>query len=149
MAIRPAGRRSQRDLIRYAARIGPWLLPYLFDRPVNLHRYPNGTDKPGFRHKEVPNHAPKWLTRWRNPQAAPDETQHYFVADSVPAVVWLANHGAIELNPWTSSVRNPQEPTWALIDIDPGTNTEWEELLVLARRAWRVSTSPRTRSTGR
>ena len=123
---------TKRDLIRYAAQIGPWLLPYLWDRPVNLHRYPNGVDKPGFWHKEVPSHAPEWLTRWHNDDADPDETQWYFVADSVPAVAWLANYGAIELNPWTSSVRNTHEPTWALIDVDPGPMTAWDELLVLA-----------------
>jgi bifunctional non-homologous end joining protein LigD len=37
------------------------------------------------------------------------------------------------LNPWTSSVRAPHAPTWALIDVDPGTATSWDELLVLAR----------------
>jgi bifunctional non-homologous end joining protein LigD len=124
---------TKRDLVRYAARIGPWLLPYLWDRPVNLNRFPNGADKPGFWHKEVPSHAPDWLTRWHNDAAAPDETQWYFVADSVPALAWLANYGALELNPWTSSVRNPRQPTWALIDLDPGPNTSWDELLLLAR----------------
>src|SRR5438477_11673086 len=68
-----------------------------------------------------------------NDEAAPDETQWYFVADSVPALAWLANYGAVELNPWTSSVRDPREPTWALIDLDPGPNTSWDELLLLAR----------------
>jgi bifunctional non-homologous end joining protein LigD len=124
---------TKRDLIRYAARIGPWQLPYLWDRPVNLHRYPNGVDKPGFWHKEVPSHAPEWLTRWHNDDAAPDETQWYVVADTVPALVWLANYGAIELNPWTSSVRDPHQPTWALIDVDPGTDTAWDDLLLLGR----------------
>src|SRR5215208_6700158 len=38
----------KRDLVRYAAQIGPWMLPYFWDRPVNLHRYPNGVEKPGF-----------------------------------------------------------------------------------------------------
>jgi bifunctional non-homologous end joining protein LigD len=129
----PEGPVTKRDLIRYAARIGPWLLPYLWDRPVNLHRYPNGSDKPGFWHKEVPSHAPAWLTRWHNDAADPDETQWYFVPDSIPALVWLANFGAIELNPWTSSVRDPNEPTWALIDVDPGPKTTWDELLLLTR----------------
>jgi bifunctional non-homologous end joining protein LigD len=124
---------TKRDLIRYAAQVGPWVLPYLHDRALNLHRYPNGVDKPGFWHKEVPSHAPDWLTRWRNEEADPGETQWYFVADSVPALAWLANYGAIELNPWTSAVRKPHEPTWALIDIDPGERTSWDELLVLAR----------------
>ncbi len=124
---------TKRDLVRYAAQVGPWILPYLWDRPVNLHRYPNGVEKPGFWHKEVPSHAPAWLTRWHNDDADPDETQWYAVADSVPALAWLANYGAIELNPWTSSVRDSHEPTWALIDVDPGSRTSWEELLVLVR----------------
>jgi bifunctional non-homologous end joining protein LigD len=123
---------TKRDLVRYHARVGPWLLPYLWDRPVNLNRFPNGVDKPGFWHKEVPKHAPEWLTRWHNDDAEPGETQWYFVADSVPALAWLANYGAVELNPWTSSVRDPDEPTWALIDVDPGTKTSWDELLLLA-----------------
>jgi bifunctional non-homologous end joining protein LigD len=124
---------TKRDLVRYAAQVGPWMLPYLWDRAVNLHRYPNGVDKPGFWHKEVPSHAPEWLQRWHNDEADPDETQWYFVADSVPALVWLANYGAIELNPWTSPVRAPREPTWALIDVDPGANTSWDALLQLTR----------------
>ena len=124
---------TKRDLVRYAARVGPWVLPYLHDRPVNLHRYPNGVDKPGFWHKEVPSHAPEWLTRWHNDEADPDETQWYVVPDSVPALVWLANFGAVELNPWTSRTEAPRSPTWALIDVDPGTRTSWDELLVLTR----------------
>jgi bifunctional non-homologous end joining protein LigD len=124
---------TKRDLIAYTARIGPWMLPYLWDRPVNLHRYPNGADKPGFWHKEVPAHAPDWMDRWHNEDADPDETQWYIVADSVPTLAWLANYGAIELNPWTSSVRDAHEPTWALIDVDPGPKTRWDELVLLAR----------------
>jgi bifunctional non-homologous end joining protein LigD len=124
---------TKRDLIRYYASVGPWMLPYLFDRPVNLNRFPNGVDKPGFWHKEVPDHAPDWLTRWHYSDADPDETQWYFVVDSVPALAWMANYGAIELNPWTSSVRNEHEPTWALIDIDPGENTAWDDVVLLAR----------------
>ena len=124
---------AKRDLIRYAARIGPSMLPYLFDRPVNLNRFPNGVDKPGFWHKEVPSHAPAWLTKWHNDDADRGETQWYFVADSVPALAWLANYGAVELNPWTSSVRDRHEPTWALIDIDPGASSTFDDVLVLAR----------------
>ena len=124
---------TKRDLIRYVVETGPWLLPYLHDRAVNLHRYPDGVGKAGFWHKEVPSHAPEWLGRWHNDEADPDETQWYVVPDSLASLAWLANFGAVELNPWTSPVRSPHEPSWALIDIDPGPRTSWDELLVLAR----------------
>ena len=124
---------TKRDLVRFHARVAPFLLPYLAGRPVNLHRYPDGVTRPGFWQKEVPTHAPEWLRRWHDPEAAPDETQHYFVLDRTAALVWMANYGAIELHPWTSRLPDVHQPTWALIDIDPGPAVGFEDVLVLAR----------------
>jgi bifunctional non-homologous end joining protein LigD len=124
---------TKRDLIRYYACLAPVMLPFFADRPVNLHRYPDGVHKPGFWHKAVPSHAPGWLTRWRNEEADPGETEWYFVLDSPAAMAWMANYGAVELHPWTSSLTDVHQPTWALIDIDPGPRTSFDEVLVLAR----------------
>jgi bifunctional non-homologous end joining protein LigD len=124
---------TKRDLIRYHAMIAPVMVPYLAGRPLNTHRYPNGADRPGFWHKEVPDHAPEWLRRWRNVEADPGETQWYAVVDSGPALAWMANYGAIELHAWTSRVENVHEPTWAYIDIDPGPETSFDDVLLLAR----------------
>ncbi|WP_028936266.1 non-homologous end-joining DNA ligase [Pseudonocardia spinosispora] len=124
---------TKRDLIRYYAQVGPVLLPYLADRPSNLHRFPDGIERPGFWQKELPAHAPRWLTRWHDTEAEPDRTQNYAVLDSVASLVWMANYGAIELHPWTSARRDVHEPTWALIDIDPGTSTTFDEIVVLAK----------------
>ena len=79
---------TKRDLIRYHASIAPAMLPYLADRPVNLNRFPDGVDKPGFWHKAVPTHAPDWLPRWHNADAGPGETQEYLVLDSPAALAW-------------------------------------------------------------
>ena len=124
---------AKRDLVRYHALIAPHMLPYLVDRPINLHRYPDGVERPGFWHKEVPAYAPEWLARWRNAQADPGETEWYAVVDSGPALVWMANYGAVELHAWTSRLPDVHQPTWALIDIDPGPRTSFEDVLVLAR----------------
>ena len=45
------------------------------------------------------------MTRWRNNDADPGETEWYFVLDSPAALAWLANYGALELHPWTSTRR--------------------------------------------
>jgi bifunctional non-homologous end joining protein LigD len=124
---------TKRDLIAYYAEVASVMLPYLEDRPLNMHRYPDGVDKPGFWHKEVPSHAPPWLTRWRYAEADPGESQWYFVADRPATLAWLANYGAVELHPWTSRGDDAHKPTWALIDIDPGTRTSFDDILVLAR----------------
>ena len=108
-------------------------LPYLRGRALNLHRYPNGADGNGFWHKEVPAHAPDWLPRWDNPLADEGETRTYAVVDEPAALVWVANFGALEWHPWTSRTDEPELPTYALFDLDPGEDTSWEDLLVLAR----------------
>jgi bifunctional non-homologous end joining protein LigD len=124
---------TKRDLVRHFASMAPVILPYLVSRPVNLHRYPDGIDRPGFWHKAVPSHAPEWLTRWRNEAADPGETEWYLVLDTPAALAWAGNYGAVELHPWTSTVDRPREPSWALIDIDPGPDTTFDDVLVVAR----------------
>lgn len=124
---------TKRDLIRWYADVAPVLVPYLADRAVNLHRYPDGVEAKGFWHKAVPSHAPEWITRWPNPDADPGETSCYLVPDRPATVAWLANFGAVELHPWTSPTAAPDRPSYALIDIDPGADTTWEETLTLAR----------------
>jgi bifunctional non-homologous end joining protein LigD len=123
---------TKRDLIRHNATIAPAMLPYLAGRPVNMHRYPDGVAHKGFWHKAVPSHAPEWLQRWRNVEADPGETEEYLVLDSPAALAWAANFGAIELHPWTSTIADQNRPTWAMIDIDPGTSSTFEDVVLLA-----------------
>jgi len=127
---------TKRELIRYFARIGDPMLTHLAERPLNLHRYPNGAGKPGFWQKNIPPEAPKFLRVWhetgfeeREDRAAND----HLVADQVASLCWLANQAAFEIHAWTARLDDPWRPTFALVDIDPGTNTTWEETLVLAR----------------
>ena len=53
--------------------------------------------------------------------------------DEPAALVWVANFGALEWHAWTSRTDRPDLPTYALVDLDPGPATTWEELLELAR----------------
>jgi len=127
---------TKRDLVAYFARIAPAMLPHLADRPLNLQRFPNGAGAPGFWQKDIPSTAPRWLTIWRETgfrereDRAPND---HLVADRAATLCWLANQAAFEIHAWTSTRADPWTPTYALIDIDPGTSTTWAETLVLAR----------------
>ncbi|GIF14940.1 DNA polymerase ligase N-terminal domain-containing protein [Actinoplanes teichomyceticus] len=124
---------TKREFLHYTARVAPVVTPYLAGRALNMHRYPNGAGTRGFWHKELPEHAPDWLPRWTNPAADPGETRTYLVVDEPAALIWAANFGALEWHPWTSPVDAPHQPTYALVDIDPGTTTSWDDVLTLAR----------------
>ena len=127
----PAAALTKRDLIRYYVSIGPTLVPYLADRGLTLQRFPDGIGKPGFWQKDLPRYAPSWMARWSYSGHEGDKT--YVVVDRVATLAWLAQEAAVELHPWTSRIDAPHRPTHALIDIDPGTETTFEEVLVLAR----------------
>ncbi len=126
---------TKRDLVRYYTTIAPAILPYLRDRPLNVHRWPDGVaGKTQFWQKQIPGHAPDWVARWDYPEAGRESQSHtYVVADRVATMAWLANQAVIDLHPWTSRLPEYWRPTYAYIDIDPGEKTTWHEVVTLAR----------------
>jgi bifunctional non-homologous end joining protein LigD len=126
-------RRTKRDLIRYYVTVAPALLPHLHDRGVTLHRFPNGIDKPGFWQKQAPEWMPEWIRTWRPGAPLSDEPRDYIVVEEVATLAWLGNHAAIDLHPWSSRISDPEHPTWALFDLDPGDSS-----FELARKVLRM-----------
>ena len=126
---------TKRDLIRYFALIAPVMLPHLADRPLNLHRYPNGTGKPGFWQKSIAEgHAPPWMRIWRETDVGDDRTpNNHVIADQVATLCWLGNLAAFEIHAWTSRFPESGRPTFALIDIDPGPKTTWDQVITIAK----------------
>ena len=124
---------TKRELIRYFARIAPTMLTHLAERPLNFQRFPNGADGPSFWQKDLPETAPAWLRRWKEVGVEEREANEHLVADRVAALAWLGNQASFEIHAWTSRLEDPMTPTFALVDIDPGTKTTWDETLTLAR----------------
>ncbi len=123
---------TKRDLLRYHVQIAPTLIPYLDHHGLTVQRYPNGIEQKGFWQKDLPGHAPDWVKRWTYHHQA-EGPKDYPVVDSAATLAWLAQEAAVELHPWTSPLDAPDRPSYALIDIDPGPDTTWDELLTIAR----------------
>ncbi|HEY6608794.1 MAG TPA: DNA ligase D, partial [Candidatus Limnocylindria bacterium] len=123
---------TKRDLLRYHVQIAPTLIPYLDRHGLTVQRYPNGIEQKGFWQKDLPGHAPDWVKRWTYHHQS-EGPKDYPVVDSAATLAWLAQEAAVELHPWTSPLDAPDRPSYALIDIDPGPDTTWDELLTIAR----------------
>jgi bifunctional non-homologous end joining protein LigD len=127
---------TKRELIAYFARIAPIMLPHLRDRPLNLQRFPSGAGAPGFWQKDIPGTAPGWLRRWHETGVDGREDRDandHLIADRAATLAWLGNQASFEVHAWTGRLPDPWQPTFALIDIDPGDRTTWDETLALAR----------------
>ena len=118
-AFWPEEKYTKGDLIEYYRSMGPWLLPYLKNRPVVLTRYPDGINGKSFYQKDAPGFVPDWI------QTIPiwsEETQRdiqYFVANDIETLVYLVNLGTIPLHIWMSRIDDLTRPDWCLIDLDP------------------------------
>ncbi|MFL5339649.1 MAG: DNA ligase D [Gemmataceae bacterium] len=107
------------DLIEYYRAAAPVILPYLRDRPLSLHRHPNGIDGPSFFQKDVSERPPP---TWVETATLRSETRGeitYVLCQDARSLLYVANLGCIELNPWNARAGSPDEPDYLVIDLDP------------------------------
>ena len=131
---------TKRDLIAYYARMSPYLLPQLRDRPLTMTRYPNGIDGSFFYQKHVEALPPGGFVQ-TVPVFMDNRDQEAILVNNLPTLVWLAQVADLALH--TSLARaNPQPdaphlpatydgsrerveasalnyPDFALFDLDP------------------------------
>jgi len=110
---------TKRDLLNYYHGIAPVMLPYMKNRPQSLNRHPNGIDGMSFFQKNVQGKVPNWIQTFDEFSESTKETVHYYVCTNEASLVYLANLGCIEMNPWHSTTTKPNNPDYCLIDLDP------------------------------
>jgi bifunctional non-homologous end joining protein LigD len=94
---------TKRDLLRYLARVSPWLLPHLRGRPMFVTRYPDGVGGKSFYHKHWVN--PPAFAKIVSIYSSHNEGDgDYLICDNLPTLLWLAQMGGLELHPWFSRV---------------------------------------------
>jgi bifunctional non-homologous end joining protein LigD len=110
---------SKRDLLNYYHAIAPYMLPYMKNRPQSLNRHPNGIGGMSFFQKNVEGKVADWIETFAEYSESTKETVHYFVCTNEAGLIYLANLGCIEMNPWHSTTLKPNNPDYCLIDLDP------------------------------
>ena len=114
----PADGYMKRDVINFYAAVAPLLLPHLQARPLSLRRYPNGIDSEGFFQKQAAESFPDWL-HTESIKTDKDSSTDFVVCDDKASLLYLANLGCIDQNPWMSRVGSLENPDFILIDLDP------------------------------
>ncbi|MCZ2079793.1 MAG: DNA ligase D [Bryobacterales bacterium] len=123
---------TKRDVVNYYDAVAAFILPHLQDRPLSLKRYPNGIHGEFFFQKDIPATYPSWL------RIEPIHSEHrnapirYVVADDRATLLYLANLGCIDQNPWMSRIGTLDYPDFILIDLDP-LECSYDQIVEAAR----------------
>ncbi len=106
------------DVINYYAAVSEWLIPHWKDRPLSLRRYPDGIEGEGFFQKNAATGFPDWV-RLQTIIAEDHKERTQVVGDGKALLIYMANLGCIDQNPWMSHVETLDSPDFILIDLDP------------------------------
>ncbi|WBV57030.1 hypothetical protein PFY10_01075 [Chryseobacterium daecheongense] len=110
-------------MINYYYLVAPFILPYLKDRPQSMNRFPNGIEGKSFYFKNVTDTAPDWADTFLYRSETDNEDKHYLVGKDEATLLYMANLGCIEMNPWNSTIKKPEHPTYCIVDLDPDKNS--------------------------
>lgn len=123
------------DLAVYYRRVAPVMRPHARDRPVTLHRFPDGIDGIHFIQKSVEDHYPDWLARVTVAKADGELVQP--LVNSADALVYLVGQGAIGFHVTPTRFDAPEHPDRLIFDLDPPDDAQDFAPVIAAARAVR------------
>jgi len=105
------------DLIDYYDRIADHMLPLMKNRPVMMHRFPDGIKGKNFYHKNVPDYFPNWIDTVLVKKE--DGTVTHVVCNKQATLVYLADQACITPHIWLSRSDRIHNPDRMIFDLDP------------------------------
>lgn len=107
------------DLVDYYDQVADIMLPHIKDRPLTLHRFPDGIGKSGFFQQNRADYYPDWLDELSVDHGGDTGQVRHIMTNHKAALVYLANQGAITLHRWLSRQDKLENPDCLIFDLDP------------------------------
>ena len=127
----PETKHTKGDVIRYYARIAPFLLPAIADRPLVMKRFPNGVRGKTFYQQRAPADRPASV----RVEAVSDDgltTQDRIIGGDLATLLYVVQLGAISIDPWHSRVQSVKYADYSIIDLDPGPRARFAHVVEVA-----------------
>jgi bifunctional non-homologous end joining protein LigD len=128
----PKRKQTKGDVMQFYARISPYLLPAIEDRPLVLKRFPNGIRGQAFYQQKAPPQVPEGV----RVEVVRDEgltPQRRLIGGNLTTLLYLVQLGAISVDPWHSRIPDVQFADYTIIDLDPGPKAPFRRVVQIAR----------------
>lgn len=116
----PAEKITKGQLVDYYLSVAQYLLPHLKDRPLSLHRFPNGIQGLSFYQKDMDvEHLPSWIKSIPLHSESANKNVDYLICNNEATLAYMINLGCIEVNPWLARTKQLDNPDYIVLDLDP------------------------------
>lgn len=109
---------TKKDLVDYYRKMAGQLLPFLKNRPLVMHRYPDGIFESSFYQKEVPDYFPEWIDTVEIDLRGNGKSS-MVMCNNEATLLYLASQASITPHIWLSTSDNPEKPDRIVFDLDP------------------------------
>jgi bifunctional non-homologous end joining protein LigD len=120
------------DVMRYYALVAPMLLPIIDDRPLILKRYPDGVEGPFFFQQNASDKTPKDV-RVETLRTESGGRADRLVGGDLLTLLYTVQIGTIAVHTWQSRTATHQYADSTTIDLDPGDDVPFRDVVALAR----------------
>ena len=129
----PAAGITKKEVISYYIRTAPRLLPFLFGRPITMHRFPDGIGGEGFYEKDAPKGTPDFIDIFLHHSVTADRDVRFVVCNNLDTLLWLANLASLEIHATLSRADSYESPDLLLFDIDPEPPLGFDAVIDVAK----------------
>jgi bifunctional non-homologous end joining protein LigD len=122
----PKIKKTKGDLIRFYAKISPFILPVIDNRPLVMKRLPNGVDGPSFYQHRAPEPVPPGVRIETLPN---DDVPARLIGGSLKTLLYMAQLASISMDPWFSAMDDLDSADQVAIDLDPQPGATFSQIL--------------------
>lgn len=105
------------EVIEYYNKISEVMIPHLKDRPLTMHRFPDGIGGKDFYQKDLPDYFPEWIRHIKI--KTDDGTISQMVCNNSASLVYIADQACITPHIWLSREDKLDYPDRIIFDFDP------------------------------
>ncbi len=127
----PRAKYTKRQVLAYYFQAAEFILPFLRERPLVLHRYPNGIEADSFYQKAAAAEKPEWINTVTISSEEHRDIE-YYIAGDLAALLFLTNLGCVEHHPWGSRIDDLEHPDYVFFDLDPVEGTSFATVVEVA-----------------
>jgi bifunctional non-homologous end joining protein LigD len=119
---------TKQGLADFYTEIADWILPHVVGRALSLVRCPAGVHEACFFQKH------KWAGLGSRVRlvAVPGDDEPMLAIDDLAGLLELVQASVLEIHPWGSKADRPELPDRVIIDLDPGDDVPWEQVIEAA-----------------